>query len=164
MDRHFPHRIVSGGQTGADRGGLEAAIELGIPHGGWCPLGRRAEDGRIPARFELREAPSEVYAVRTRWNVRDSDATLLLTKGEPTGGSAMTAQMATKMGRPLLHIDLLRLSKEQAAHRILDWLLQEKPGTLNVAGSRESISPGLARDTREILTMALSKGEPSGSS
>ena len=76
-----PGRIISGGQTGVDRGALEAAIALGIPHGGWCPLGRSAEDGVIPARYQLQETDSPQYAVRTEWNVRDADGTLILSWG-----------------------------------------------------------------------------------
>ena len=78
-------RVVSGGQRGVDRAALDVAIELSIPHGGWCPAGRRAEDGRIPDHFQLQETPSRDYPQRTRWNVRDSDGTLILTRGEPTG-------------------------------------------------------------------------------
>ena len=75
--RILPERIVSGGQTGADRAALDWAIERGIPHGGWCPRGRRAEDGRIDRRYALRETPAHDYQQRTRWNVRDSDGTLI---------------------------------------------------------------------------------------
>ena len=80
-------RIVSGGQTGVDRAALDVALELSIPCGGWCPKGRKAEDGALPARYPLKETPSEEYAQRTTWNVRDSDGTLILTHGAPTGGT-----------------------------------------------------------------------------
>ena len=69
--------ILSGGQTGADRAALDFAIEYGLPHGGWCPRGRLAEDGPIDERYELTETPSHRYAQRTEWNVRDSDATVV---------------------------------------------------------------------------------------
>jgi hypothetical protein len=157
---HRPERIVAGGQTGADRGGLEAAIALKIPHGGWCPRGRRAEDGRIPARFVLEETASNVYAVRTRWNVRDSDATVLFTRGAPSGGSALTAEIAGKMGRPLLHVDLAALDEAQAAKTLARWLATRRPAILNIAGSRESQAPGMAAAVKRVLTEALGGAGP----
>src|SRR5210317_1948565 len=81
-------RIVSGGQTGVDRGALDAALTLGRVCGGWCPEGRLADDGPIPARYPLQELPGGGYRARTRRNVRDSDATLIVTFGAPTGGTA----------------------------------------------------------------------------
>ena len=100
-------RIVSGGQTGCDRAAFDAALELGIPLGGWVPRGRLDEDGVIPVRYpNLREAESADPAVRTECNVRDSDATLLISHGPLVGGSALTARLADQMGRPHLHLDL----------------------------------------------------------
>jgi len=92
--RWLPDVIISGGQTGVDRGALDAAARLGIAHGGWCPRGRRAEDGEIPERYRLRETPSRRYAQRTAWNVRDSDATLVLIEGDLAGGTALTVRLA----------------------------------------------------------------------
>jgi hypothetical protein len=146
-------RIVSGGQTGADRGALDAAIALEIDHGGWCPLGRRAEDGQIPARYQLKETDSRDYAERTRRNVRDSDATLVFTRGAPTGGSALTLDHARALGKPVLHVDLATLDTASAAAKIHAWC--EKIVVLNIAGSRESQSPGIATTVREIVTRAL---------
>lgn len=105
----IPERILSGGQTGVDR------AALGIPCGGWCPRGRRAEDGPIPERYPLTETRSARYAVRTRFNVRDSDGTLVLAGalagvlagGEPQGGTRLTIELANKLGRPLLVADPL---------------------------------------------------------
>ncbi len=94
LKTHSISRIVSGGQTGADRGGLDAAIELGIPHGGWCPKGRKSEDGTIPLIYQLVETSSSDYKVRTEKNVADSDATVIFTYGKPTGGSKPTANFA----------------------------------------------------------------------
>src|SRR5436305_1193025 len=85
-----PFTIFSGGQTGVDRAALDVALELGIPCSGWCPRGRRAEDGTIPPRYPLQETRSLAYPVRTRWNVRDSDGTLILTRGRPDRGTALT--------------------------------------------------------------------------
>ncbi|MEM8679348.1 MAG: putative molybdenum carrier protein, partial [Planctomycetota bacterium] len=93
-------KVVSGGQTGVDRGALDAAIYLGLPHGGWCPRGRLAEDGVIPARYELQETTAPQYAVRTEKNVIDSDATLILHSGPLSGGTKYTRAMAEKHQRP----------------------------------------------------------------
>jgi predicted Rossmann fold nucleotide-binding protein DprA/Smf involved in DNA uptake len=101
-------KIISGGQTGVDRAALDVAMELGIPCGGWCPQGRRAEDGRIPERYPLQEASSKEYPVRTRLNVEDSDGTLVLTASSPTGGTALTLKLARQLHKPFLLIDLAR--------------------------------------------------------
>src|SRR6266851_4977853 len=95
-------KIISGGQTGVDRAALDVALELGIPCGGWCPKGRRAEDGRIPKRYPLVETPTPAYPVRTEWNVRDSDGTLVLARGQASGGTALTIEFATDYGKPCL--------------------------------------------------------------
>lgn len=150
-------RIVSGGQTGADRGGLDAAIALGIEHGGWCPAQRRAEDGTVPRRYKLREVASRDYAERTKLNVRDSDGTVVFTRGTPTGGSALTIEHARKLGRPVLHVDPAELGTADAAARIRAWCVAEKIGALNVAGSRESRAPGIATSVCEIIMLALRK-------
>ncbi len=95
----MPEKIVSGGQTGVDRAALDAALALGVPCGGWCPRGRRAEDGEIPARYPLRETPLPTYEQRTEWNVRDADGTLVLTRGPASGGTALTLALAERLGR-----------------------------------------------------------------
>jgi hypothetical protein len=146
-------RVISGGQTGADRGALEAAIELGIQHGGHCPSGRRAEDGRIPDRYRLVETESADYAVRTERNVLGADGTLLVTRGAPTGGSALTAALARKHNRPLLHLDLRAGGDPAAALR--EWLATREIRCLNVAGPRESSCPGIAQDVRTLLVAVL---------
>lgn len=151
-------KIVSGGQTGADRGALEAARALSIPHGGWCSKGRRAEDGRIPARYLLKEAPTADPAVRTALNVSTSDGTILFTRGRPTGGSALTAELARRLGRPFLHVDLSQTAGAEAARRVRTWVARARIRVLNVAGSRESRAPGIAEEVRDILTAALSPG------
>lgn len=98
-------RIISGGQSGADRAALDFAIERGIPHGGWCPRGRKAEDGPIDPRYRLRETPSTGYAQRTLWNVRDSDGTVIFTIADRLkGGSRQTAALARKHCKPCLHL------------------------------------------------------------
>src|SRR5207302_8438813 len=99
-------RIISGGQTGVDRAALDVALELGLPCGGWCPRGRRAEDGPLDARYPLRETPWSGYPQRTGWNVRDSDGTLILTRGRPDRGTAYTAEVAGRLHKPCLILDL----------------------------------------------------------
>ncbi len=146
-------RIISGGQTGADRGALDAAIAAGVPHGGSCPRGRRAEDGPIPDRYNLVETASREYAARTAANVCAADATLLVTRGRPRGGSALTAEIARQRGAPLCHIDLDREPDPAAA--LVSFLRSRAPRTLNVAGPRESNCPGISRDTRALLLDAL---------
>ena len=149
-------RIVSGGQTGADRGALDAAIEVGIPHGGYCPRGRIAEDGRISDRYQLTETASESYEERTGLNVIESDATLILTHGALTGGSRLTKELAEGAGRPTLHLDLSRLSAEEAAVKVREWLSRHQVSVLNVAGSRESLSPGLCAAVKQLLRRVFS--------
>jgi hypothetical protein len=143
-----PIKIISGGQTGVDRGALDAAIALGIPHGGWCPLGRLAEDGRIPDRYELSETASPEYAVRTEQNVIDSDATLILCRGRPTGGTELTIRLAERHGRPHLVLDLDRSPQPDEVHR---WIEDHQVEVLNVAGPRESQSPGIATQASRFV-------------
>ncbi len=139
--RGYLRRIVSGGQTGVDRAAWDAARSCGFPIGGWCPRGRRAEDGTIPSHYPCKETPSEVYEQRTAWNVRDSDGTLIVTCGEPRGGTAYTLEVAQQWKKPVLVLDLCRggASLEQ----VHAWLQQHRIEVLNVAGPRESNVPGI---------------------
>lgn len=143
-------RIVSGGQTGADRGGLDAAIHCDLPHGGWCPKGRKSENGIIPAKYQLQDMNSASYLKRTEANVVDSDATLIFTYGKATGGSKKTIEFAKKHGKAHLHIALDQYSRDEVVHWIKRWFEGDvtKPTppaqcVLNVAGSRESKAPGI---------------------
>ncbi len=148
--------IVSGGQTGADRGALDAAIDLGLEHGGHCPAGRRAEDGRIPDRYHLVETASPEYGVRTERNVVESHGTLLFTRGPASGGSALTAAAAIRHGRPLLHIDLDEPGDVDGwSAAIREWLAASRIEIVNVAGPRESRCPGITHDVRELLRHVL---------
>ena len=137
-------KIVSGGQTGADRAGLDAAIACGIPHGGWCPKGRKAEDGPIPATYQLAETTSASYSVRTERNVRDSDGSVIFTMGPLSRGSKLTADYAKKHGKPWVHLDLLAMDDAQATAALASLVEQHDIRTLNVAGSRGSSNPDLA--------------------
>jgi hypothetical protein len=145
-------KIISGGQTGVDRGALDAAIELGALHGGWCPRGRTAEDGRIPDRYRLRESDSPDYPVRTEQNVLDSDATLILYRGRIAGGTELTLYLARQHDRPHLLVDL---DAAAAPAEVRRWLDEHAVETLNVAGPRESQSPGIGAMAREFLKSVL---------
>lgn len=141
-------RIISGGQSGVDRAALDAALAAGLAIGGWCPKGRRAEDGSIPERYPLAETPKRDYAQRTAWNVRDSDATLILCRGAPSGGTAHTAAVARKLGRPLYIVDLDEQTEPALIRR---WLIAHGIRVLNVAGPRESQAPGIYAQARSWL-------------
>src|ERR1019366_2064013 len=98
-------KIISGGQTGADRAALDWAIKNGILHGGWCPKGRRAEDGPIDARYQLKETPSSDPVQRTEWNARDSDGTVIFSVGKRLSGNSFeTLDFAIKHQKPYLHL------------------------------------------------------------
>jgi hypothetical protein len=131
-------KIISGGQTGADRAALDTAIKLKIPHGGWIPKGRKAEDGQLPDKYELLEMPTESYPKRTEQNVIDSDGTLIICRGKPTGGSDYTREMALKHKKYILHIDLNLTTSYGAASLILSWSNLHRIEVLNVAGSRRA--------------------------
>ena len=131
-------KIISGGQTGADRAALDTAIKLQISHGGWVPKSRIAQDGPISDRYQLKELPTDSYSKRTEQNVIDSDGTLIISHGELTGGSAYTRKMAMKHGKPWVHANLNKLPTFQAAMIIEDWISKNGIETLNVAGTRAS--------------------------
>ncbi len=148
----IPSRIVSGGQTGVDRAALDVALAHGLPCGGWCPRGRRAEDGPIDARYPLQETDSRSYAVRTERNVVDSDGTLVVTVGPPTGGTALTVRLARRHGRPLKVVDL---DAGPDAEEVRRWITSEGIATLNVAGPRESTAPGVYARAVAFVTAVL---------
>ena len=149
-------KIVSGGQTGVDRAALDAALAAGVPAGGWCPRGRRAEDGRIPEHYPLTETSRRDYAQRTEWNVRDSDATLVLVsgrasrKGKASEGTSLTLAIAEKLDRPCLAVTP---GTDPAALR--SWLSRHGVAVLNVAGPRESEAPGIYARARALLEKLL---------
>jgi hypothetical protein len=146
-------KIISGGQTGVDRAALDVALEIGLPCGGWCPRGRRAEDGPIPERYPLTETSSASYPERTKRNVFDPDGTLVLTRGSPAGGTALTIRIAAENDKPHLVVDLSR--QPDPAH-VRCWCRTHQIGVLNVAGPRESECPGIyeraAAFLREIVS------------
>jgi hypothetical protein len=147
-------RIVSGGQTGADRAALDWAIFRDVPHGGWCPKGRKAEDGTIPARYELRETTTANYLERTERNVRDSDGTLIFTMArELAGGSKRTADFAKKHGKPWLHLH--PGASYEPARVLLDFINSNEITVLNVAGSRGSKEPEVGAFVKGVLEEAF---------
>lgn len=136
-------KVISGGQTGVDRAGLDAAIELGIPHGGKVPKGRLSEDGGVPMRYDLIELDSDRYPVRTRANVMDSDGTLLLCSREQLArsrGTALTITYVRQYEKPWWIADP---TKSHHAARVVAWIKEHHIKVLNIAGPRESKCPGI---------------------
>ena len=150
-------RVVSGGQTGVDRAALDVALEMGIPCGGWCPRGRRAEDGPIPDRYPLQETPSAAYPERTAWNVRDSDGTLIITRGRPQGGTALTVSLVRRAGKPVCVVDLER-GADLASVRT--FVAENRIRVLNVAGPRESEARGIHDEAAALLRRVLLDSNP----
>jgi hypothetical protein len=136
-------KIISGGQTGADRAALDFAIGHGIPHGGCVPKGRRTEEGTLPEKYKLQEMPTVSYPERTAQNVLDADGTLIISHGLLSGGSALTRRLAARHGKPCLHIDLKKTLPDEAALRVLEWIRDNAIKVLNVAGPRASEDMGI---------------------
>ncbi len=149
-------RIVSGGQTGVDRAALDVAMGLGLPCGGWCPRGRKAEDGPIAPRYPLKETISASYRVRTERNVRDSDAVLILTWGPPREGTALTQRLAEEYGKPCFVVDL---SLDSDPETVRAWLKENEIGCLDIAGPRESQFPGIY-EKAALFLRGLFSGQP----
>jgi len=150
-------KVVSGGQTGVDRAALDAAREAGLPVGGWCPLGRRAEDGPIDPAYPLSETPDPGYEQRTEWNVREADATLILNWGPLEGGTALTVDFLASAGRSYL---LIQLDEDPDPERVRQWLREGGFETLNVAGPRASKAPRIYEAAHKLL-MEVFAGEDS---
>jgi len=134
-------KVISGGQTGVDRAALDAAMDVGFDVGGWCPRGRKALDGVIPTKYPLKETKGASYQTRTKWNVRDSDATLILSLGEPSGGTALTIKQCEKLGKPFY---VHKLNSEYGTYvggegtgGVIYWMSGLDIQVLNVAGPRE---------------------------
>ncbi|MGB9602720.1 MAG: putative molybdenum carrier protein [Limisphaerales bacterium] len=141
MSQEQIFKIISGGQTGADRAGLDWAIANGIPHGGWCPAGRKAEDGTIPHRYNLNETESPDYPTRTEKNILDSDATVIFSMNENFDrGTKLTIKLLKKYKKP--YIVIINQKDIENSARILDeFLYKIKPDVLNIAGPRQSAQP-----------------------
>ncbi len=144
-------KIISGGQTGADRAALDVAIKLDIPHGGWIPKGCKTEKGPLPDKYQLQELPTNSYEARTERNVQDADGTLIIARGKLTGGSDYTRQMTLKHKKQLLGIDLNLTSHFDAASLIASWIKLQRVQVLNVAGPRASKDRQIYSDVVMIL-------------
>jgi hypothetical protein len=152
-------KILSGGQTGVDRAALDAALELGIACGGWCPAGRHADDGPIPLHYPLRETADMDHTVRTEHNVRDSDGTLMFYRGMLQGGTAYAVLMAEKLKRPVLAIDI---DAPLAPAEVVAWLARHRVRCVHIGGQREATSPGIYAAASglisDILRLSLRQG------
>ncbi len=149
-------KIVSGGQTGVDRAALDAAIDCNFPYGGYVPKGRIAEDGVIPSKYSsLTELKNKDYVVRTRKNIEHSDGTVVIYKGKLGRGTKYTINYAKKVGKPLLEIDMSKLSVEQAVASIKSFIEKNEIQVLNVAGPRLSKSPEIYSLAYEIVKSIL---------
>lgn len=143
--------IISGGQTGADRAALDWALEHGVNHRGWCPAGRRAEDGAIGPHYRLRETPGADYVIRTEWNVRDSDGTVIFTiMPILTGGSLATYRYSQQYRKPFLH--LVKSVSPDPATELRQFLLVNNVNVLNVAGPRASGEPEIGPFVKSVLS------------
>jgi hypothetical protein len=158
-------KVVSGGQTGVDRAALDAAMELGFEVGGWCPRDRRSEDGAVPTKYPLRETAARSYAVRTEWNVRDSDGTLILVLNEISSGTRLTVDAAKSHGKPLkiehlaapkssglLNVDE---SPSEKVESVVEWIQREEIRVLNIAGPRGSSSKDMYPKAKEFVIAVL---------
>jgi hypothetical protein len=144
-------KIISGGQTGSDRAVLDVAIEMGIPHGGWIPKGRKTEDGTLPDKYRLHETKTINYPQRTELKIVDSDGTLIISHGKLTGGSALTQRLSNKHRKPCLYIDLNAIDEPKAVQIISSWINTREIRTLNVVGPRASKDHDIYDATKRIL-------------
>lgn len=153
----FIAKIISGGQTGADRAALDFAIKHNIPYSGWIPKGRKTEDGQLPHRYMLQEMPTDAYSQRTEKNILDSDGTVIVSHGLLSGGSALTREFAIQHSKSWIHFDMDELTIDVVAERCLSWLTRNEIKILNVAGPRGSKDPKIYKATMELLEEVLRK-------
>lgn len=158
----LPRVVISGGQTGADRGALDAAREVGVPRAGWVPRGWRAEDGQVPEsyRSDLREHESSDYMARTRANVDDCDGVILVSSsGELSTGTLRTRQYADRVGKPVLHVVSSGDAdwSDRIVAEVATWIRDRRVGVLMVAGPRESRDAGIAEATRRLIAGVLAR-------
>lgn len=151
-------KIISGGQTGADRAALDFAIKNNLPYGGWVPKGRKTEDGILPEKYHLQEMATEQYSKRTEKNILDSDGTLIVSHGLLTGGSALTRELAKQHRKSWIHVDLKATPYPEAARMIREWVRRNGVKAMNVAGARGSKDPKIYQAVIELLEAML--GEP----
>jgi hypothetical protein len=144
-------KIISGGQIGADQGALDAAIKYSFPHGGWIQKGRKTQFGILPDKYELEEMTVAGFKEKIEQNVIDSDGTVIISHGEPSGGADYSRKMAKKHKRPCLHIDLNAIPPSLAPPEINTWIIDNGIEVLNVTGSRSSEDSDVHRDTLYII-------------
>ena len=144
-------KIISGGQTGADQAALDSAIKFNIAHGGWVPKGRKTEDGILPEKYFMDEMETSSYPARTRQNIIDSDATLIIAGGDLTGGSLLTKSLAKEIGRPYCHIDFISMDDFEAAMLVHSFIIDNNVEVLNVAGPRKSSDLAIYSGVRSII-------------
>lgn len=152
-----PVKVVSGGQTGVDQGALAGALATGTACGGWCPEGRRSEEGPIPAMYPVTELPGAGYRERTLRNVLDSDGTAIIHDGELEGGTRLTWVFCEQHGRPSVLVDASALSRDQAVDALVEFVTANGLAVLNVAGPRASKWPGAFACTEGLLIAALGR-------
>ncbi len=145
-------KVISGGQTGVDRATLDVALELNIPCGGWCPKGRKAEDGTIDQKYPLQETDSDEYRVRTEMNVRDSDGTLILTWGQPRSGTLLTLKLIRLYQKSHLVIDM---KQNPNVDNVILWIKRNNINVLNVAGSRQSYGSFVYNEAYDFIKSVL---------
>lgn len=155
IQRKIFEKVISGGQTGADQGALDAALELKHPCGGWCPKGRKSEAGRIPDKYPVQEYKSSDYPARTEANVIDSCGTLIFSYGAPTGGTKLTVKLARKHNKQYFIFDLDQDAMNQDPDIIWEWGLDNDIYILNVAGPRESKNPGTQILVKTVMLMLI---------
>ena len=156
-----PISIISGGQTGVDRAALDAALAAGVPCGGWCPPGRAAEDGPIPARYPLRELAEGGYLERTRANVDESDGTAVIHAGDIEGGTAQTVVYCAARSKPHLILDSSATAPAAAAKLLREFIERHHVAVLNIAGPRASKQPEIYAYARAVITLLLKPPEDS---
>jgi len=152
---HKVEKIISGGQTGADRAALDFAIKNNIPYGGWLPRGRTTEDGTLPLTYNLQEMPTGDYSKRTEMNVLDSDGTVIVSNGFLKTGSALTREFAIQHKKPWIHLDMKELSIKEAVTALLSWLEENEIKVLNIAGPRAGNDSTIHDTTLRLLETAF---------
>jgi putative molybdenum carrier protein len=152
---HHMIKIISGGQTGVDRAALDAALKAGVNCGGWCPAGRKAEDGAIPNHYPVTELPESDYTKRTLQNVIDSNGTVIIYFDSLSGGTEKTLLFCLQQNKPYLLIDATELSSSRSAERIEKFITGNSIATLNIAGPRASNEPLAYTYTLKALTLFL---------